>query len=75
MIRESDWKVLVDKIQRRQCTPFLGAGLSEPHVPLGSTFSARLAAEFGYPLTDVWNLPRVSQYVATSYGDARFAKG
>lgn len=75
MIRESDWTVLVDKIQRRQCTPFLGAGLSQPHVPLGSEFSARLAREFKYPLTDVWNLPRVAQYVATAYRDSQFAKG
>jgi hypothetical protein len=74
-MRESDWKVLVDKIDRRQCTPFLGAGLSVPHVPLGSQFSSRLAKEFGYPLTDVWNLPRVAQFIATSYGDSQFAKG
>ncbi|MDQ4132035.1 MAG: SIR2 family protein [Actinomycetota bacterium] len=75
MIRDTDWKVLVDKIRRKQCTPFLGAGLSEPHVPLGSEFSERLAREFGYPLTDVWNLPRVAQYVATNYRDSQFAKG
>lgn len=74
-MRENDWKVLVDKIQRRQCTPFLGAGLSEPHVPLGTELSTRLAGEFGYPLTDVWNLPRVAQYVATTYRDSQFAKG
>jgi hypothetical protein len=74
-MRESDWTVLIDKIKRGQCTPFLGAGLSAPQVPLGGEFSARLAKEFGYPLTDVWNLPRVAQYVATSYRDSQFAKG
>jgi SIR2-like domain len=74
-MRESDWKVLVDKIERRQCTPFLGAGVSSPHVPLGAQFSSRLAEEFGYPLTDVWNLPRVAQFIATSYRDSQFAKG
>ncbi|MCA1693977.1 MAG: SIR2 family protein [Actinobacteria bacterium] len=75
MIRESDWTVLIDKIQRRQCTPFLGAGISEPHVPLGAEFSSRLAKQFGYPLTDVWNLPRVAQFITTTFGDAQFAKG
>lgn len=75
MIRESDWIVLVDKIRRHQCTPFLGAGISEPHVPLGTKLSARLAEEFGYPLTDVTNLPRVAQFIATTYGDSQFAKG
>ncbi len=75
MIRETDWTVLLDKIRRGQCTPFLGAGLSTPQVPLGSELSSRLAEEFRYPLTDVWNLPRVAQYIATSYGDSQFAKG
>ena len=42
-MRESDWTVLIDKIKRGQCTPFLGAGLSAPQVPLGGEFSARLA--------------------------------
>jgi SIR2-like domain len=74
-MRESDWKVLVDKIERGQCTPFLGAGVSAPHVPLGGQFSSRLAQEFGYPLTDVWNLPRVAQFIATTFGDSQFAKG
>lgn len=75
MIRETDWTVLLDKIRRRQCTPFLGAGISEPQIPAGGEFSTRLAKEFQYPLTDVTNLPRVAQYVATSYGDSQFAKG
>ena len=75
MMRDADWTVLVDKIHRQQCTPFLGAGVSEPHVPVGSQLAARLAEEFGYPLTDVWNLPRVTQFIATSYRDSQFAKG
>lgn len=74
-MRESDWQVLVDKIERRQCTPFLGAGVSAPHVPLGGQLASRLAEEFGYPLTDVWNLPRVAQFIATSYRDSQYAKG
>ena len=74
-MREADWTVLMDKIKRGQCTPFLGAGLSEPHVPLGGELSTRLAKEFGYPLTDVWNLPRVAQYMATTFRDSQFAKG
>ena len=35
--------------------------------------AARLAKEFGYPLSDVWNLLPVAQYVATSYRDSQFA--
>jgi hypothetical protein len=75
VIGDSDWEVLVDKVERRQCTPFLGAGVSAPHVPLGGQLSARLAEQYGYPLTDVWNLPRVAQYIATTYRDSQFPKG
>ena len=28
-----------------------------------------------YPLADVWNLPRVAQYIATTYRDSQFPKG
>lgn len=74
-MREQDWNVLVDKLRRGQCTPFLGAGISEPHIPSGGAVARQLAEEFRYPLTDPWNLPRVAQYVATSHGDAQFVKG
>ena len=74
-MREQDWNVLLDKIRRAQCTPFLGAGVSAPHIPPGAAVAQSLADEFGYPLTDPWNLPRVAQYVATTFGDSQFVKG
>ncbi len=70
---DRDWKLLVDKVRRRQCTPFLGAGVSRPHVPLGAEVAESLAREFGYPLKDQWNLPRVTQFLATTF-DPEFAK-
>jgi hypothetical protein len=74
VLTEADWETLVYKISRGQCTPFLGAGVSAPNVPVGSEFARRLAEKFGYPLTDVWNLPRVTQFIVTTH-DSQFAKG
>ena len=73
MMDERDWELLVDKVNRRQCTPFLGAGVSYPSMPTGAELAEQLAARFPYPLTDKWNLPRVAQYVATSF-DSEFVK-
>ena len=70
---ERDWELLVDKVNRRQCTPFLGAGVSYPSMPTGAELSEQLATRYPYPLTDNWNLPRVAQYVATTF-DAEFVK-
>lgn len=70
---ERDWELLVDKVNRRQCTPFLGAGVSYPSMPTGAELSEELATRYPYPLTDKWNLPRVAQYVATTF-DAEFVK-
>ena len=73
MMDERDWELLVDKINRGQCTPFLGAGVSYPNMPTGAELADDLATRYSYPLTDKWNLPRVTQYVATTF-DAEFVK-
>jgi SIR2-like domain len=72
-LEEETWATLVDSILAEQCTPFLGAGVAWPDLPTGRTLSAELAAEHGYPLADAWNLPRVTQYLATVY-QPTFAK-
>lgn len=74
MLTEADWVTLVNAVSRGTCTPFLGSGVSAPNVPLGSSFARLLAERFSYPMTDVWNLPRVTQFIATTY-DPQFAKG
>ena len=61
------WDTLVDSVVAGECTPFLGAGVAWPHLPTGGELSADLATEFGYPLKDKANLPRVTQYIATRW--------
>lgn len=65
--------MLVDSILSDQCTPFLGAGIGRPHLPVGRELAADLAKAYEYPFDDIGNLPRVAQFVATTY-DPPYAK-
>jgi hypothetical protein len=72
-LSESDWNLLLRRIQDGKCTPFLGAGASVPALPLGSRVAEEWAQEYGYPLDDRWNLPRVAQFLAVQH-DSMFPK-
>jgi hypothetical protein len=71
---DKSWATLVDSIRAGTCTPFLGAGVASPHLPIGSDLSSRLAKQYEYPLADPGNLSRVSQYIATMWEDPVYAK-
>jgi hypothetical protein len=73
-LTEAEWRTLVDSVIKGRCTPFLGAGVAVPDLPTGTELAATLAKQFGYPLADPTNLPRVAQYVATRH-HPWFAKG
>jgi SIR2-like protein len=73
-MEESDWTVLINKIEDGECTPFLGAGINYGILPLGGELAREWAAENHYPLKDCDDLARVAQYVAVKYRDARFPK-
>ena len=62
-LREETWETLVKSVRKKTCTPFLGAGVSVPHLPRGSQLAVTLAPEYEYPLPDTTNLARVSQYI------------
>jgi hypothetical protein len=64
MLSNEEWDVLIDSIKRKECTPFLGAGIASGVLPNGSELAQKLAQRFGYPFPDSSNLTRVSQYVA-----------
>ena len=74
-MEESDWTVLINKIEDRECTPFLGAGINYGVLPLGGELAREWAAGNQYPLKDCDDLARVAQYVAVKYRDAKFPKG
>jgi hypothetical protein len=64
---EDDWALMVAKLQRGRCVPFLGAGASlglegEVGLPTGGQLAARLAELCGFPGRDRTDLFRVTQY-------------
>lgn len=67
---ERDWNRLIYQLKNGDCTPFLGAGACAGTLPTGGELSRTLAEEYCYPFDDKHELPRVSQFVATTEGDA-----
>src|SRR3954451_4268100 len=71
---DSDWQLLMRRIELGACTPFLGAGACHGSLPLGSEIAARWAGEHNYPLEDANDLARVAQYVGVHPDDAMYPK-
>ena len=65
-LQDADWKVLLERINKGKCTPFLGGEASMGSIPRSSTIARELAAESGYPMEDSDSLPRVAQFIATT---------
>ena len=61
---ESDWNILIKRIDAEKCTPFIGAGACAGTLPLGSDIARNWAKEHNYPLSDSGDLARVSQFLA-----------
>lgn len=65
---DNAWARVIESIKRDLCTPFIGAGANHPLLPLGGQLAKDLAAEWGYPFDDTWNLPRVTQFQEVTTG-------
>lgn len=74
MLTDNEWTILIDRIKRGQCTPFLGAGASYGVLPLGRELAQSLANQSKYPMEDSTDLIRVSQFIALTYGDGVYPK-
>lgn len=66
-LREDDWRVLIDKIKRGKCIPFLGAGASSGTLPVGREIASEWATDNAYPLEDKNDLARVAQFLAIKF--------
>jgi hypothetical protein len=73
-VRDQDWDLLLLRIKRGKCTPFLGAGACAGTLPLGGDVAAGWASRYGYPLEDRHDLPRVAQFIGITQEDAMFPK-
>jgi hypothetical protein len=65
---EHDWQMLIEAIELKWCTPFLGSGACYGMLPTGRSLASSWADELGYPFKDDDNLPRVAQYFALMRG-------
>jgi hypothetical protein len=63
-LSDADWKILLQRIEDRECTPFIGAGASAESVPVAREIASEWADEYGYPLADRSDLARVAQFLA-----------
>lgn len=73
ILEDREWELLLRRIRDGKCTPFLGAGACYGVLPLGSDIARAWAAEYEYPLEDVYDLPRVAQYLSVQY-DSMYPK-
>src|SRR5712692_7531156 len=74
MLNERNWAVLLERISRGQCTPFIGAGICYGVLPLGGDIANAWAKQYDYPLDDSCDLMRVAQFLALEFNDAVFPK-
>jgi hypothetical protein len=72
-LEDRDWDSLLRRIHDGNCTPFLGAGACAGFIPLGSEIAQGWARDYGYPLSDPWDLARVAQCLAIKH-DPMFPK-
>ncbi len=64
-LTDDQWKVLLRRIQRQKCTPFLGPETCfDFSIPAASVLAEEWADEHNYPFEDRKNLARVAQFVA-----------
>jgi hypothetical protein len=67
-LRETDWKLLLERIDRRECTPFLGAGACYGTLPLGSAIAQDWARSEAFPFDDQHSdLAKVAQFLSVTY--------
>ncbi len=62
---ESFWQTLLENIAEKDCTPFLGSGVTADMLPRPEELAGELAAKFHYPFLDNTSLPRVTQFMGT----------
>jgi hypothetical protein len=78
---DSDWKLLLERISGKNCTPIIGSGAvtNDPPVgvekdkwkfqyPIGATLAQEWATEFEYPLEDATQIERVAQFISVAGG-------
>lgn len=70
----SAWRMLLDRIRKGRCTPFLGPGLSASVVKSENEIAREWAQEHHYPLGDTEDLAQIAQFLSLVEFDAGYVK-
>lgn len=73
-LKKGDWDLLISRIRKGECTPFLGAGACAGTLPLASKIAVRWADSYDFPLPNNSNLIQVAQFLAVDQQDVEFPK-
>jgi hypothetical protein len=63
-LSDTDWDMLVDRIKKGQCTPFVGSGASYPNIPTARQIAEKWAGDVGFPFDDCSDLAKVAQFIS-----------
>ena len=69
-LKNEDWEMLIDRIQRKGCTPFLGPGVSIDGYNQRAQIARAFAKDFDYPMDDCDDLARVGRFVSVKFSAA-----
>ncbi len=69
-----DWDTLLDRLQRGECTPFLGAGACAGFLPLGFEIARDWVQQHKYPFDPSDELPLVAQFFAVERKNPHWPK-
>jgi len=69
-LTEREWSILLSRIPKQRCTPFLGAEVIGGLMPPRSEIAKCWADDSNFPLEDPHDLSRVAQFLATTALDA-----
>lgn len=70
----SAWRMLLDRIRKGKCTPFLGPGLSASVVKSEHEIAKQWAEEHDYPLGEAEDLAKVAQFLGLVEYDTGYVK-
>jgi hypothetical protein len=73
-LKKGDWALLINRIRKGECTPFLGAGACAGTLPLAREVALRWGEDFDFPLRDKENLIQVAQFLAVDGLDPELPK-
>jgi len=68
-LEDNEWKLLLERISMKKCTPFIGAGACHGTLEMGGEIAEKWAKKYNYPLKDRRDLARVAQFLAVDKDD------